>query len=491
MYERFTDRSRKVMQLANEEAQRFNHEYIGTEHILLGLVKEGAGVGANVLKNLNVDLRKVRLEVEKIVLAGHEAGRKGKLPETPRAKKVIEYAIEEAHNLNHHYVGTEHLLLGLVREEEGVAAQVLLNLGVRLSHVRTEVLSLLGENIREEMPVTKQPRPVNTVALDAFGIDLTQEAKHGRLPPIVGRKEELDRIILVLGCMAQNNPILVGPPGAGKGAVIRGLANLSASVNWPITLKWRRLVALNLSHLMATSDDQEQATRRLRGLMAELRANEDVIVYLDDWQPFIVPSECLGREFICSAFRSALVQGHIHCVLVATPEQYQSRIGVDPILCWHFQPINIEPLAMALTLEVLRAVRPTYENHHHVEISEGALEAVVAISDQYIKDRCFPRKAVHLLDLACSLVRLRHSTQPPDLTELQTQIHQLNQEKEGAVAEQDFSKAASLLQRVEQLKKKQSEVEAKWNQDVFTKKGEVDRAAVEQAVVHMGMRSME
>src|SRR5206468_7338610 len=266
MYERFTDRARKVMQLANQEAQRFNHEYVGTEHVLLGLIKEGSGVAANVLKNLDVDLRKIRNEVEKIVQSGPDMVSMGKLTQTPRAKKVIEYAIEEARNLNHNYVGTEHLLLGLIREEEGVAAQVLMNLGLKLTEVRAEMLRILGHGIRPGV-TGQQSSSQTTPALDSFALDLTSAAKHGRIAPILGRKQELDCLLLVLSCLSRHNPILVGGPGVGKRAIVKGLASLSAIGEWPANLKRRRILALDISRLVATSENDEQVKERIRAVM--------------------------------------------------------------------------------------------------------------------------------------------------------------------------------------------------------------------------------
>jgi ATP-dependent Clp protease ATP-binding subunit ClpC len=485
MYERFTDRARKVMQLANEEAQRFNHEYIGTEHILLGLVKEGSGVAAMVLKNLDIDLRKIRLEVEKVVLSGPDMVTMGNLPQTPRVKKVVEYALEEARNLNHNYVGTEHLLLALIREEEGVAAQVLLNLGLKLSDLRAELLDLLGHDVRPGVTVPPQAKIEESGALLGFGLDLTKEAKKGRLTPIFGRKDELQQILLILGCLAQNNVILVGPSGVGKKAVIRGLAHLSAGEDWPATLKRRRLVALNISHVIATTDNDEQVKRRLRSLMADLRISGDVLLYLDDFQRLVDSPGTLVAEFMWSAFRSALAKNQIQCVAISTPEQYQSDICEDPILGWHFQPVFIEPMTPAQTLEVLRTIRPVYQAHHRIEITEEALGAAIELSEIHVKDQHLPRKAVRLLDLACSLVRLRNTGTPPDLKELEVKIDRLNQEKEAAVAEQDFARASNFMEQANQLKKRRDEIEAKWNQEVFVKLGKVDRQAVEQAVARL------
>jgi ATP-dependent Clp protease ATP-binding subunit ClpC len=343
MYERFTDRARTVMQLANQEAQRFNHEYIGTEHILLGLTKEGAGVAANVLKNLGVDLRKIRLEVEKIVQSGPDMVSMGKLPQTPRAKKCIEYAIEEMKNLNHNYVGTEHLLLGLIREEEGVAAQVLMNLGLKLNDVRAEVLNLLGHDVGPVEPstlATSTASSKKTPALDCFALDLTSEAKHGRIAPIVARKEEeLNRILLVLSCLSRRNPILVGEPGVGKRAIVKGLASLSAAGDWPANLKRRRILALDFSHLIATSENDEEVKERIRAVMKELRTSEDTLLFFDDIERFIGPPGTLVAEYLWCAFRSSLAQNNLQCVAVARNEQFQ-RLSLDAALSRHFQPVQ-------------------------------------------------------------------------------------------------------------------------------------------------------
>lgn len=486
MYERFTDRARKVMQLANQEAQRFNHEYIGTEHILLGLVKEGAGVAANVLKNLDIDLRKIRLEVEKIVQTGPDLVTTGRLPQTPRAKKVIEYAIEEARNLNHNYVGTEQLLLGLAREEEGVAAQVLLNLGLKMSDMQAQVLNLLGQGFRPEVTgqqVTSPTTLKKIPALDTFSLDLTSEAKGGKLDPIVGRKEELDRILLVLSCLSRNNPLLVGDPGVGKRAIVRGLARISAE-GWPGNLKRRRIIAVDLSDVVATTENDEQVKERIRAVTKELRASEDTLVYLDDLERFTRAPGTLVAEYLWSAFRSGLARGQLQCVAVATLQQYPCLVA-DGRLSRHFSPIRVEPLSKAQTLEVLRVNRGVYESHFRVEITEDALETLIELGEHLIQDRCMPGKAIQLLDMACALVRLQHAASPPDLGLLDAEIERLNKEKEGAVAEQDFARASHLRDVADQLKKRRDEIVVGWNQEVFVKVGKVDKGGVEQAIARM------
>src|SRR5437016_5750835 len=383
MYERCTDRARKVMQLANQEAQRFNHEYIGTEHILLGLVKEGTGVAANVLKNLDIDLRKIRLEVEKIVQAGPDMVTMGRLPQTPRAKKVIEYSIEEARNLNHNYVGTEHLLLGLLREQEGVAAQVLMNLGLKLEDVREEVLNLLGHNMPNESESgggggegsgterTSKGKS-KTPALDSFGRDLTELARQGKLDPVIGRANEIERVIQVLSRRTKNNPVLLGEAGVGKTAIVEGLAQLVVDSNVPELLRDRRIGLLD-----------------------------------------------------------------------------------------------------------------RYEAHHRVQIKDESLDAAVELSDRYISGRCLPDKAIDVIDEAGARVRLKAMTRPPDLKEIDAQIEQLNQEKESAVAEQDFEKAAHLRDQADKLKKKKEQVNREWREKSKEIDGVVDEEVIREVVSKM------
>jgi len=351
------------------------------------------------------------------------------------------------------------------------------------------VLNLLGHDLRTELsglqfqvPAT----PKKTPALDNFGLDLTKEAKQGRLATSHGRKEELDGIILVLSCLSHNNPILVGEPGVGKGAIIRGLAHFSAGDNWPASLNRRRLIALDFSYLAATGENDEQFKKGIRALMNELKESGDILLYLNDLQRFFQPPGTLVAEYLWSAFRSGLARGQIQCVGQATPQQYQTWIGSDVFLSRHFQPIFVAPLSKAQTLEILHFNRDVYESHYRVEITVEALEAAVELCEYHFKDRCLPGKAVHLLEIACALVRLHQTATPPDLKELDAEMDQINKEKEGAVAEQDFARAAHLRDQADQLKKRRSEIEAEWNKEAFTKMGMVDKEAVEKAVTRMG-----
>jgi ATP-dependent Clp protease ATP-binding subunit ClpC len=385
MYERFTDRARKVMQLANQEAQRFNHEYIGTEHILLGLVKEGSGVAANVLKNLDVDLRKIRLEVEKIVQSGPDMVTMGKLPQTPRAKKVIEYAIEEARNLNHNYVGTEHLLLGLLREQEGVAAQVLMNLGLKLEDVREEVLNLLGHNpmATEESGSSgsgeRQSRQgrSKTPALDSFGRDLTELARQGKLDPVIGRANEIERVIQILSRRTKNNPVLLGEAGVGKTAIVEGLAQLVVDSSVPDLLRDKRIVVLDLAMMVAGTKYRGQFEERIKAVMNEVRRAKNTILFIDELHTLVGAGGAEGAIDASNVLKPALARGEIQCIGATTLDEYRKYIEKDSALERRFQQIIVNPPSKEETIEILRGLRDRYEAHHRVQIKDEALEAAV------------------------------------------------------------------------------------------------------------------
>ncbi|HEV3255601.1 MAG TPA: Clp protease N-terminal domain-containing protein [Gemmataceae bacterium] len=491
MYERFTDRARRVMQLANEEAQRFNHEYIGTEHILLGLVKEGDGVAAHVLKNLDIDLRKVRLEIEKIVQPGPEAVTTGKLPQTPKAKRVIEYAIAEARALSHNYVGTEHVLSGLLREGEGVAAQVLMNLGLKLEDVREEVLNLLGNTVDpvERLSLALENAPLKrTPALDSFGLDLTALARAGKLTPIIGRHNELERILMVLSCRAQNNPVLVGEPGVGKAAIVKGLAQLMADRDWPEVVQGRRLVAFNLIQMAALTRIAE-FDEAIKAVINDVRRAKDVILFIDDLHTLIGAGTTSSGPG-SGALRSALARGEIRCIAVATPQQYHSHIAGDAVLARHFQPIFVKPPTREETAEILLGVLAVYETHHGVRITDEALEAAIELTEQHLTDHCLPGKAIHALDEAGALVTLK-KLPPPALKKLEAEIEQLAHLKEAAIAEQDFDKAAGLRDQADKLEKQRERTEQEWRERRQQAIGLVDRETVAEVVAKMAGESLE
>src|SRR6202522_4425642 len=489
MYERFTDRARKVMQLANQEAQRFNHEYVGTEHVLLGLIKEGSGVAANVLRNLDVDLRKIRNEVEKIVQAGPEMVTMGKLPQTPRAKKVIEYAIEEARNLNHNYVGTEHLLLGLLREQEGVAAQVLMNLNLKLEEVREEVLNLLGHGMdvggESERGATSKGNKSKTPALDSFGRDLTDLARQGKLDPVISRQDEIERVIQVLSRRTKNNPVLLGEAGVGKTAIVEGLAQMIVDGNVPELLRDRRIVVLDLAMMVAGTKYRGQFEERIKAVMNEVRRAKNTILFIDELHTLVGAGGAEGAIDASNVLKPALARGEVQCIGATTLDEYRKYIEKDGALDRRFQTIVVEPPSKSEALEILRGLRDRYEAHHRVQITDEALEASVELSDRYISGRCLPDKAIDVVDESGARVRLKAMTRPPDLKELDSQIERLNTEKEQAVAEQDFEKAAHLRDQADKLKKKKEQINREWREKLKEIDGVVDEEVIREVISKM------
>jgi len=503
MYERFTDRARKVMQLANQEAQRFNHEYIGTEHVLLGLVKEGSGVAANVLKNLDVDLRKIRLEVERIVQpgAGGDQVVMGRLPHTPRAKKVIEYSIEEARNLNHNYVGTEHLLLGLLREQEGVAAQVLMNLGLKLEDVREEVLNLLGHNpmpnendgggsSRDSSEKSSGEgrsgrQKSKTPALDSFGRDLTELAKQGKLDPVIGRANEIERVIQILSRRTKNNPVLLGEAGVGKTAIVEGLAQLIVDANVPELLRDKRLVVLDLAMMVAGTKYRGQFEERIKAVMNEVRRAKNTILFIDELHTLVGAGGAEGAIDASNVLKPALARGEIQCIGATTLDEYRKYIEKDQALARRFQDIMVNPPSRDEAVEILKGLRDRYEAHHRVQITDDALRAAVDMSDRYISSRCLPDKAIDVIDEAGARIRLKAMTRPPDLKDIDEQIEKLNAEKESAVAEQDFEKAAALRDQADKLKKKKETVTKEWREKAKETDGIVDEEVIAEVVSKM------
>ena len=492
MYERFTDRARKVMQLANQEAQRFNHEYVGTEHVLLGLVKEGSGVAANVLKNLEVDLRKIRVEVEKIVQSGPDMVTMGKLPMTPRAKKVQEYAIEEARNLNHNYVGTEHLLLGLLREQEGVAAQVLMNLNLKLEEVREEVLNLLGHGMdagvggggESERSAAKGGKS-KTPALDSFGRDLTDLARQSKLDPVIGRANEIERVVQILSRRQKNNPVLLGEAGVGKTAIVEGLAQLIIEGNVPELLRDRRIVVLDLAMMVAGTKYRGQFEERIKAVMNEVRRAKNTILFIDELHTLVGAGGAEGAIDASNVLKPALARGEVQCIGATTLDEYRKYIEKDAALARRFQSVVVEPPSKTEALEILRGLRDRYEAHHRVQITDEALEAAIELSDRYITGRCLPDKAIDVIDEAGARVRLKAMTRPPDLKELDDQIERLNQDKEEAVANQDFERAAALRDQADKLKKKKETINRDWRERSKEVDGTVDEEVVAEVVSKM------
>ena len=499
MFERLTDRARKVMALANQEAQRFNHEYIGTEHILLGLVKEGSGVGANVLKHLEIDLRKVRLEVEKLVKSGPDMVTMGKLPQTPRAKKVIEYAIEEARSLNHNYVGTEHLLLGLLREQDGVAAQVLMNLGLKLEDVREEVLNLLGagvgqvDDIDEEgmEPVGDAPSPSprrgksKTPALDSFGRDLTELAKKSELDPVIGRHKEIERLIQVLCRRTKNNPVLLGEAGVGKTAIIEGLAQRIIINEVPDLLADRRVVVLDLAMMVAGTKYRGQFEERIKAVMNEVRRAKNILLFIDELHTLVGAGGAEGAIDAANVLKPALSRGEIQCIGATTFDEYRKYIEKDSALERRFQSIAVNPPSDEDTVDILMGLRERYEQHHRVKFTDSAIRLAVELSNRYISDRVQPDKSIDVIDEAGARVRLTSMTKPPSMADLEEQLELLKVKKDEAVKNADYEAAASLRDEAEKLRAKKDSLQKEWREQMNETSSEVDEDIIAEVVSSM------
>jgi len=493
MFERFTDRARKVMALANQEAQRFNHEYIGTEHILLGLVKEGSGVGANVLKNLDVDIKKLRLEIEKLVKSGPDMVTMGKLPQTPRAKKVIEYAIEEARALNHNYVGTEHILLGLLRETEGIAAQVLMNLGLKLEDVRQEVLNLLGAGVdtsyqnmgmKAASPGAQKGKS-KTPALDSFGRDLTELADRHELDPVIGRINEIERLVQILCRRTKNNPVLLGEAGVGKTAIVEGLAQRIVDHEVPEILKEKRLVVLDLALMVAGTKYRGQFEERIKAVINEVRRAGNVILFVDELHTLVGAGGAEGAIDASNVLKPALARGEVQCIGATTYDEYRKYIEKDAALERRFQTIPVEPPTKEEAVAILKGLRDRYEAHHKVRFTDEALYAAVELSVRYVSGRCLPDKAIDVIDEAGARVRLKNMTPPPDLAQIEARIEKLQAEKDEAVRNADYERAAALRDEAQKLLDEKAELQRQWQADSGEIVGEVDGEVIAEVVSKM------
>ena len=493
MFERFTDRARKVMALANQEAQRFNHEYIGTEHILLGLVKEGSGVGATVLKNLDVDIKKLRFGVEKLVKSGPDMVTMGKLPQTPRAKKVIEYAIEEARSLNHNYVGTEHILLGLLRESEGIAAQVLMDLGLKLEDVRQEVLNLLGAGVDDGpaalgmkmSPTMGRKTKSKTPALDSFGRDLTQLAANGELDPVIGRKKEIERLIQILCRRTKNNPVLLGEAGVGKTAIVEGLSQQIVNKQVPEILKGKRMVVLDLAMMVAGTKYRGQFEERIKAVINEVRRAKNVVLFVDELHTLVGAGGAEGAIDASNVLKPALARGEVQCIGATTLDEYRKHIEKDGALERRFQTIIVEQPSKDETLEILRGLQDRYEAHHRVRFTDEALYHAVELSTRYITGRCLPDKAIDVIDEAGARVRLKNMTPPPDLTQIEERIERLQREKDEAVRNADYERAAALRDEAQQLLDEKTQLHKQWYEENKESTGVVDNEIIAEVVSNM------
>jgi ATP-dependent Clp protease ATP-binding subunit ClpC len=466
MFNRFTERARKVILLAKEEAKRFNHDYMGTEHILLGLIREGEGVAAAVLQNLGLSPEAIRMEVEKLVQPGPSTLVSGDIPFTPKAKKVIELAMDEARNLGHNYIGTEHLLLGLIREGEGVAAQVLQNLGLDLDKVRNEVMNLLGSSSPgNPSEVTGIPRSRSkTPALDAFGRDLTALARENKLDPVIGRKDEIERVTHILSRRTKNNPVLLGEAGVGKTAIVEGLAQRIVSGDVPDVLRDKRVIILDLALMVAGTKYRGQFEERIKAVMDEIRRSENVIIFIDELHTLVGAGGAEGAIDASNILKPALSRGEIQCIGATTLNEYRKHIEKDAALERRFQTIMVDPPSVEETIQILKGLRDKYEAHHRVKILDEALEAAAQLSDRYISGRYLPDKAIDIIDEAGAKARLSVLMTPPDLKKIEAAIEQIKQEKDAAIKGQDFEKAAKLRDQERASKQELEKTKRQWSQ---------------------------
>ncbi|MEI7527329.1 MAG: ATP-dependent Clp protease ATP-binding subunit [Elusimicrobiota bacterium] len=473
---RFTDRAQRVILIAQEEAKRLNHDYVGTEHILLGLIALSEGVASQVFQNLGIDLRKVRAEIEKIVGTGDNMMLLGEIPFTPRAKKVLEYAVEEAQHMGHSYIGTEHILLGLIREEEGVAARVLENLGLKLETVREEVLSILGEMEQKDSP-KDPPQPkghtahagpkgkTKTPILDEFARDMTQMARDGRLDPVIGRTDEIERVIQVLGRRTKNNPVLVGEPGVGKTAIVEGLAQKIAAGEISDTLVGKRLLSLDLASIVAGTKYRGEFEQRLKGIIEEIRkAKNNIIMFIDELHTVIGAGAAEGAIDASNMLKPALARGELQCIGATTFDEYRKHIEHDPALERRFQTVIVEPPSAPETIEILKGLQEKYESHHKCKYTDPAIFAAATLSEKYITDRALPDKAIDLIDEAGSRARLKLSVAPSEFKEKETEIEEVSKQKNAAIYGQEYEKAAKLRDKEKELKKALEEARKKWRE---------------------------
>jgi ATP-dependent Clp protease ATP-binding subunit ClpC len=473
MFERFTDRARRVVVLAQEEARMLNHNYIGTEHILLGLIHEGEGVAAKGLESLGISLEGVRSQVEEIIGQGQQAP-SGHIPFTPRAKKVLELSLREALQLGHNYIGTEHILLGLIREGEGVAAQVLVKLGADLNRVRQQVIQLLSGYQGKEAVASgpAEGTPSTSLVLDQFGRNLTAAAREGKLDPVIGREKEIERVMQILSRRTKNNPVLIGEPGVGKTAVVEGLAQAIIKGDIPETLKDKQLYSLDLGALVAGSRYRGDFEERLKKVLKEIRTRGDIILFIDEIHTLVGAGAAEGAIDAASILKPMLARGELQTIGATTLDEYRKHLEKDAALERRFQPIQVAEPSLAHTIEILKGLRDRYESHHKVSINDDAIVAAATLADRYISDRFLPDKAIDLLDEAGSRLRIRRMTAPPELRAFDDKIAEVRKEKESAIDGQDFEKAASLRDKEKQLMTEKSEREKAW------KAGDLDVVAV-------------
>jgi ATP-dependent Clp protease ATP-binding subunit ClpC len=484
MFERFTDRARRVVVLAQEEARMLNHNYIGTEHILLGLIHEGEGVAAKGLEALGISLEGVRAQVEEIIGQGQQAP-SGHIPFTPRAKKVLELSLREALQLGHNYIGTEHILLGLIREGEGVAAQVLVKLGADLNRVRQQVIQLLSGYQGKEAVQTGGPAegtPSTSLVLDQFGRNLTQAAREGKLDPVIGRENEIERVMQVLSRRTKNNPVLIGEPGVGKTAVVEGLAQAIFKNDVPETLKDKQLYSLDLGALVAGSRYRGDFEERLKKVLKEIKTRGDIILFIDEIHTLVGAGAAEGAIDAASILKPMLARGELQTIGATTLDEYRKHVEKDAALERRFQPIQVKEPSVAHTIEILKGLRDRYETHHRVSITDGALAAAANMADRYVSDRFLPDKAIDLIDEAGSRLRIKRMTAPAELREFDDKIANARKEKESAIDGQDFELAATLRDKEKNLIAEKHEAEKNWKATDLDKVTEVDEELIAQVL---------
>jgi ATP-dependent Clp protease ATP-binding subunit ClpC len=484
MFERFTDRARRVVVLAQEEARMLNHNYIGTEHILLGLIHEGEGVAAKALESLGISLDAVREQVQEIIGQGQQAP-SGHIPFTPRAKKVLELSLREALQLGHNYIGTEHILLGLIREGEGVAAQVLVKLGADLNRVRQQVIQLLSGYQGKE-PATAggatEGTPSGSLVLDQFGRNLTQAAREGKLDPVIGREKEIERVMQVLSRRTKNNPVLIGEPGVGKTAVVEGLAQAIIKGEVPETLKDKQLYTLDLGALVAGSRYRGDFEERLKKVLKEIRTRGDIILFIDEIHTLVGAGAAEGAIDAASILKPMLARGELQTIGATTLDEYRKYVEKDPALERRFQPIQVQEPSLSHAIEILKGLRDRYEAHHRVSITDAALVAAAQLADRYVNDRFLPDKAIDLIDEAGARLRIRRMTAPPDLREFDEKIAQTRRDKESAIDAQDFEKAAALRDTEKKLLAAKAEREKQWKAGDMDVVAEVDEELIAEVL---------
>src|SRR5579872_1329862 len=477
-FDRFTERARKVLTLAQEEAQRFNHNYIGTEHLLLGLVREGDGVAAKVLSNLGVELQKVRSAVEFIIGRG-ERTVSGEIGLTPRAKKVIELAVDEARRLGHHYIGTEHLLLGLIREGEGIAAGVLESLGVNLEKVRSEVIKVLTQT---GSAPPHERRSSKTPTIDQLGIDLTAQARASKLDPVIGRDSEIERVIQVLSRRMKNNPVLIGEPGVGKTAIVDGLAQRIVSGEVPENLLGKRLLTLDIGSLVAGTKYRGEFEERLKKIIEEIRSSGDCILFIDELHTIVGAGAAEGAVDAANILKPALSRGEIQTIGATTLDEYRKYIERDAALERRFQPITVRESTVEETIEILGGLRERFEEHHRLKITDAALKAAAEMAERYITDRFMPDKAIDLIDEASSRVRMRRAVAPQNLKDAVKELEAIQEKKDGAIQNQQYEQAAHLRDQEQKLRDRISELEHGWHSQQTSEQLEVTEEDVAQVV---------